>query len=54
VIAHEIGHIVLADERHSNIGIMQPEFEMYERGGRWFTPAQAESIKTFLGQHAAH
>lgn len=36
VIAHEIGHIVIGDDSHSTTGIMQPEFGLYERGGRWF------------------
>ena len=48
VIAHELGHVLLPDNGHSPTGIMQAEYEMYGRGARRFTPAQAAAIRAFL------
>jgi hypothetical protein len=48
VLAHELGHLLLPDNGHSRTGIMQAEYEMFGRGARRFTPAQAEAIRAFL------
>lgn len=48
IIAHELGHILLEGDGHSSTGLRQPAFEMYERGPRRFTPAEADAIRVYL------
>ena len=50
-IAHELGHLLLGPDSHSERGIMRPhwrreDFARGPRGGLAFTPAQAQWIRT--------
>jgi hypothetical protein len=50
VIAHEIGHLLLGPDSHSDSGIMQPRWKRKQvrealTGALLFTPVQAESIQ---------
>lgn len=48
VIAHEVGHLLLPAMGHSRGGIMGAALDYQARKTPAFTPAQAESIVTFL------
>jgi len=49
ILAHEIGHLLLAEHRHSRTGILQAEWgdedlRMIAVGRLWFTPVQAARL----------
>jgi hypothetical protein len=50
VIAHEVGHLLLGANSHSDLGVMQPRWERKQirqamMGGLLFTPEQAKLIQ---------
>ena len=56
-IAHEIGHILLNDQRHSPAGIMRGEWNLRDlQNTRYgyldFTPRQARAIRDEAGRRA--
>lgn len=53
VIAHEVGHLLLGEHAHAELGIMRPKWHGEElrsiaMGGLLFTPSQIESFKARL------
>lgn len=53
VIAHEVGHLLLGQHAHTELGIMRPKWQGEElrslaMGGLLFTPSQIESFKARL------
>jgi hypothetical protein len=53
VIAHEVGHLLLGQHAHAELGIMRSKWQGEElrsiaMGGLLFTPSQIESFKTRL------
>ena len=60
ILAHEIGHLLLADNSHSETGILRAlwgdqDFRMIACGRLWFTPEQAARMASLVTErvHAA-
>jgi len=48
VIAHELGHVVLPVNGHTERGIMQQHVDMLPHGDRYFTPTQTQILLNTL------
>lgn len=48
VMAHEVGHLVLPIDSHSDRGIMRANFGVRQKSGDEFTPEQGAAIRSML------
>jgi hypothetical protein len=50
VLAHEIGHLLLAERGHSRRGIMRSKLEVSSLGADQFTPEQRDALRVALNR----
>jgi predicted HD phosphohydrolase len=54
-LAHEVGHLLMSDNRHSNAGILRAhwndqDLKLISQGRMWFTTDQAERMVLLVAQ----
>jgi hypothetical protein len=53
-MAHEIGHLLIGVNSHSDQGLMRPEWNPYERQMQTFTSSQVQTIRSRFTPRSAN